>query len=277
MTRIMKKLFFLFIVLVNAIPAQSGEWFPSGLTVQPFAANFLEPRMGFMFETNKNDIRLEIGSSMDFYRSGESDGSRFSFGADFYTFTLLRGEKDFHFPVDAVDYLFGVNGSYIKTDGKKSYGARVRFSHISAHFVDGHYDGTNGVWKNNRNPIVYSREFIEALAFYSLDNLRFYGGMTYIVHLDPTTIGKDIYQAGFDYYHGKIFGMAIYPFAAYDLRIANIDGYTANHTVMAGLKFGKMHSNGFRIYVEYYNGNNVHGEYYSDKNEFTAIGFNLEF
>ncbi len=273
----MKRLYLLIFAFTIVANAQTVEWFPDDLTVQPFTANFLEPRMGFMFELNKNDIRLEIGSSMDIYRSSINDGTQISFGADLFTYTLLRGEKDFHFPVDAVDYLFGLNGAYIIKQNSNEYGVRTRFSHISAHFVDGHYDGTTQQWKNNHNPLVYSREFLEVIGFYKVNNLRFYGGATYIIHIDPTTIGKDIYQLGFDYYYGGLLDGKVIPFVAYDLRISNLDKYYSNNSVMVGLKFGKINSKGFRIYFEYYKGKNIHGEYYFDNEEFSSFGFNLEF
>ena len=77
-----------------------------------------------------------------------------------FTYTLLRGETDFHFPVDAVDYLFGVNFGYKNNFEKnKEFGARLRISHISAHFVDGHFDGSTGNWRDGQIPRVFSREF----------------------------------------------------------------------------------------------------------------------
>ena len=42
------------------------------------------------------------------------NNSKLSFGADLFTYTLLRSQSDFHFPVDAVDYLFGVNFGYVE-------------------------------------------------------------------------------------------------------------------------------------------------------------------
>ncbi len=266
----------LFFVSVN-IFGQFGKWFPDNLTFRPFEAYFLEPRMGFMFEQNKNDIRLNIGSSMDIYRREIDNKQWFSFGADMFTYTLLRGEKDFHFPVDAVDYLFGFNSSYVNANKGKEYGARLRFSHISAHFVDGHYDGTTASWKNGRNPQVYSREFFELLAYYKFLDIRFYGGATYIIHIDPLTIGKDIYHFGFEYFSGPLFDFKLYPFIAYDLRIFKIDQYDTNNTIVLGVKIGEKNSKGFRIYYEYYKGKNIHGEYFDLNEEYSAFGFNLEF
>ena len=181
--------FFLF--LFTSINAQSSfKMFPSGLTVEPFTANTLEPKLGFLFHVSENAIRLDISNSMDVFRITNADdysknSSEISMGVDMFTYTLLRGETNFHFPVDAVDYLFGLNACYKKVTNDAEYGARFRFSHISAHLVDGHFDGTNFEWKDNHPPRVYSREFFELMPYYKVNSLRVYGGLTYIFHIDP--------------------------------------------------------------------------------------------
>ena len=88
------------------------ELFPDKLNIHPFTANILEPKVGFIFKSNINELRLDIGNSTDLIHYRYNGNSVISFGADMFTFTLLRSEEDFHFPVDAVDYLFGVNAGY---------------------------------------------------------------------------------------------------------------------------------------------------------------------
>lgn len=273
----MKKLIVVIALFASTLNAQQSEWFPDSLLVQPFAANYLEPRMGFQFELNKNNLRLIIGSSMDIYRRTVGGNAEFTIGADLFTYSFLRGEHNFHFPVDAIDYLFGINLAYKLSKKDYNYGFRARLSHISAHFVDGHYDGYNAKWRNNRNPIVYSREFVEIIGFYSIASFRGYVGGTYIFHIDPTTIKKDSYQLGVEYFYNNIFGGKLIPFAAYDMRIIHLDKYSVNHSFVLGLKFGRYFSKGFRIYYEYYNGKNIHGEYFDEEENYNAIGFNLEF
>ncbi len=264
-------------IIFSGITFAQGVWFPDDLMIEPFAANFLEPRMGSMFEVNQNNLRLEIGSSMDIYRRQLNGDGEFSVGADMFTYTLLRGEKDFHFPVDAVDYLFGINAGYEVSHGASRYGARIRLSHISAHFVDGHFDGTNARWRDGINPLVYSREFIEILSFYSVSDFRIYLGGSYVFHVDPSMLGKDNYQAGIDYYYNGFSESNIFPYAAFDFKVVHLFDYFANATLMIGVKLGQPESKGFRIYFEYYKGKNIHGEYFNSGEEFSAIGFNLEF
>ncbi|PKL82499.1 MAG: DUF1207 domain-containing protein [Ignavibacteriae bacterium HGW-Ignavibacteriae-3] len=248
--------------------------FPSDLTVHPFAANQLEPKLGFDFKTIGNELWLNIGNSMDLIRI-KNDGQYFSFGADLFTWTLLKREDNFHFPVDAVDYMFGVNMAYITRIHDYSFGGRVRISHISAHFVDGHYDGSKKQWKDGLDPRVYSREFIELLGFYSFYNLRIFVGGTYLFHVDPSTIGRGMLQTGFEYYMKDALAYNLSPFLAAD-GILKIKDNSRNFTFNLGVKFGEIDGRGLRLYYQYYNGYDINGEYYNFKREYSSIGFNLD-
>jgi hypothetical protein len=202
--------------------------------------------------------------------------NKLSFGADLFTYTLLRSQSDFHFPVDAVDYLFGVNFGYEKKNNQKEFGARWRISHISAHFVDGHFDKELNEWRNNQEPKVYSREFFELMPFYKANNLRIYAGLTYIYKVDPTNIGQDQYQIGFDYFLTNLINDKITPYLAYDFKLINIYCYTGNNSLEAGFKIGNPTEKGFSIYYRYFNGHNIHGEYFDVREGFSSIGFNFD-
>jgi hypothetical protein len=256
-------------------PQSQSEWFPSQLNIQPFAANSIEPKAGFAFHIGKEEIELNIGTSSDIYHYS-FDNTVLSFGADLFTYTRLRGESNFYFPVDAVDYLFGINAGYKKTEENKEYGLRFRISHISAHFADGHFDSNLNQWRNGRNPQVYSREFMELFPFYKIDSFRIYLGLTYLFHVIPKGIGKGIYQAGFDYYFRSLFGKNISPFVAYDFKLDNINKYFGNNSISAGFKFGRYNSKGFSIIFNYFSGKSIHGEYYDISEHYTTIGFNLD-
>ena len=272
-----------FIVLLFALYLQTSfaqckiELFPDNLTIQPFTANTLEPKLGSIFKIGKNELRLDIGNSIDILRYHKNENETFSFGTDMFTYTLLRGEKHFHFPVDAVDYLFGINAGYKKImNNETEYGARLRISHISAHFVDGHYDGTHQQWRDGLNPRVYSREFVELMPFYKIQAFRAYVGFTYIFHVEPSTIGKDNYQVGFDYFVKDVLPQGVTPFIGYDYKLVHLDNYSGNHSVVFGVKFGKPGGKGLSIFYNYYSGKSIHGEYFDFNKEYSAIGINLD-
>ncbi|MBK8945708.1 MAG: DUF1207 domain-containing protein [Ignavibacteriae bacterium] len=252
------------------------ELFPSNLLVHPFVANTLEPKLGFEFKTDKNELSLNVGNSLDILHYSIDEKNKISIGADLFTYTLLRSQNDFHFPVDAVDYLFGVNFGYKKIFNKNEFGTRLRLSHISAHFVDGHFDKDLNQWRDNRNPKVYSREFFELIPFIRISALRIYFGLTYIYKTDPKNIGQDQYQIGFDYFISDLISENLTPYFAYDFRLINIYSYTGNNSLETGLKFGQQSGKGLKIYLRYFNGYNIHGEYFDIKENFTSFGFNLD-
>mgnify|MGYP001254029592 CR=1 FL=1 len=253
------------------------EYFPGELNIQPFTANIIEPRIGCSdFLTQKN-VRLDIGTSMDILHYKKSSNETFSFGADFFTSTRLQTEENFRFPVETIDYLFGVNGGYKKIEDNREYGLRARISHISAHLVDGEHDNDANIWKNGLSPMVYSREFVELFPYYRLCGLRVYAGLTYIFHSIPKNVGKGLYQVGFDYFADSFICKDVTPFAAYDFKVSKDDkAYLGNNSVMAGIKFGKYNSRGISVYASYISGRSIHGEYFYRQEHYSSIGFNLD-
>ena len=251
------------------------EWFPADLNIQSFTAHFLEPKAGFQYLFDLEKVRIDIGTSHDIIHWKTGDES-FSFGADFFTYTRARSEDNFKFPVETIDYLFGLNGSYKNKSEKQEWGARLRFSHISAHLVDGYYDAESEGWLNGREPFVYSREFFELIGYYKFYGIRVYGGVTYNIHIVPDEIKKGILQAGFDYYATQIQTSIFVPFVAYDFKLTGIDEYSGNSLVTAGIKFGQAESRGFSILTSYFSGKSVHGEFYDLNESYFTIGLNLD-
>jgi hypothetical protein len=252
------------------------ELFPSKLNIQPFAANFLEPKAGFLTALNQNHLRLDISTTRDLAHWSKED-EMISVGADLFTFTRLRSTNDFKFPVETIDYLFGLNAGYKnRLCENNEVGLRFRLSHISAHLVDGAFDLQNNQWRNDREPIVFSKEFIELFPYYRINSLRFYLGFTYIFHIIPNEIKKGIYQAGFDYYATEIGSDFVTPFVAYDFKLNGINKYVGNNIISAGIKFGKWNERGFSLYYTYISGKSIHGEFFDLNENYSSIGFNFD-
>jgi len=275
----MKKYFFVYLLFmfplwINAQSITEYEFFPDTLSIHPFTANLLEPRLGADFRLNSNQLWLKIGNSMDIVQIKHSSHI-FSFGADLFTWSFLKKENNFRFPVDAVDYLFGINFGFKKVVRDYSFGARLRVSHISAHFVDGHFDAVQNQWKDGINPQVYSREFVELLGFYKLYNLRVYAGGTYLFHVIPAGIGKANLQTGVEYYMKDFISYNVAPYIAADGKMGTRDNQK-NFALNIGLKFGKIEGRGLRLYYQYYNGYDINGEYYNLKREYSSLGINLD-
>ncbi|PJA96908.1 MAG: DUF1207 domain-containing protein [Ignavibacteriales bacterium CG_4_9_14_3_um_filter_34_10] len=274
----LKKFFCFLLLLLNPLLAQSElVYFPDKLNVKPFFANQLEPKMGFLFDINKTELRLDVGNSVDILHKYLSGNETLSFGADFFTYSLLRRKKDFKFPVAAIDYLFGLNAAYVNNIDKLSYGLRIRISHISAHLVDGSFSIIKNGWEENLYPFVYSREFFEFTPFIKKDNLRLYAALTLIYHVKPSNLGKDGYQVGGEYLFPNLLSEHIHGFIGSDLKIMHLDDYNLNFTFQTGLQFGNENAEGISIYYEFFSGKNIHGELFNRNVSNSSIGINFDF
>ncbi len=254
---------------------------PSGrLLFTPLLAHHVEPRMGALKLNGEDRLRLDIGNSVDFWNFDADDQTHlFAIGADFFTWTSLRQDNDFHFPVDAVDYLFGVNASWrSRLDEDFTAGARVRLSHISAHLVDGSYEKSTSAWRNGRQPIVYSREFVDLIASLEFRGvLRGYAGAQYIYHIDPSELGKFGLQAGVEACYENALAKGVHIYAAYDFRTIDVHAVTGAHSLQAGLKFGDWRGTGLNLFVAAYHGKSQHGEFHDLTWSYWGPGFTVDF
>ncbi len=247
---------------------------------KPVLANPIEARMGMGSRLGRNAISLNVGNSVDLVQWRDSLRSTMAtMGADFFTYTLLHGEKDFHFPVDAVDYLFGLNWSVRKGLNDGVLSGRLRLSHISAHFVDGHYDGTTARWKDNRGPHVYSREFLELIAAYepSASPLapRIYGGGSYLFHTDPRNLSRWSGVAGIEFHRAILPSLTAY--ASYQWSPMKVVAVVPRNTARVGLKAGNWDGAGLNFSLSYFSGYSLHGEYYDVVERYFEAGFLVEF
>lgn len=266
----------IFILTSISFAQFKSELFPSDLNIQPFTANFLEPKAGFLFALDENKIRLDISTSRDIVKWFD-DKQSISLGVDLFTFTRLRSTDNFKFPVETIDYLFGLNAGYKKQlNSDNEFGVRFRLSHISAHLVDGQYDLQNNEWREGRDPFVFSKEFLELFPYYRFITFRVYSGFTYIFHIVPGDIKKFNLQLGFDYFATQLGNDFLTPFLAYDFKLAGDEKYIGNNIISAGIKFGKWNQRGLSLYYTYISGKSIHGEYYDVYENYSSIGFNFE-
>jgi hypothetical protein len=278
-------LLFCILAVTPPLYTQTGEQSPTSangrLLFAPLIAHHLEPRVGMSRLVEEERLRLDIGNSIDILRWNDVlDGATVAAGADFFTWTSLRQEKDFHFPVDAVDYLFGMYASYRRVIGDRTaVAARLRLSHISAHLVDGSYVKEEQRWRDGQLPRVYSREFVDlVVAVEYRDWLRVYGGGKYIYHIDPPELGQWSPQAGLEASWLRAFDVpTLHGYAAVDARMLDVDGWDAALNLQLGVKFGAWRGTGVDLFIAYYHGMSQHGEYYDRMWSYWGPGFNIAF
>ncbi len=260
--------FFICLLLVFTYKAESSD-----LLFRPLTANTFEPRIGAVYDEEDDNMRLDIGASFDMVKYGLEDSSNnfiSAIGADFFTYTRLRSEGRFKFPVETSDYFFGLNYScQYKTDDVTLEG-RVRLSHISSHLVDGYSDNSTFF----KAPFVYSREFLDIVLAANYKNIRPYIGFCYVFSYQPDDINTFIPQVGIDWKKrlNDIFDVNI----GYDLKLNGQDGIaTAVHAAQGGL-ITKI-SNHFGIFtgIYFYEGKSMHGMFYDKKDSYFGYGFQL--
>ncbi len=199
-------LFILTATLLTFITDASAETLqnPTVKTIfKPLLADPLEPRIAVMPFLGEKSVQLDIGSSADLY---QSKNRKFAVGVDFATYSLLRRTDNFKFPVDAIDYLFGINACWKKSFNSDvlpfdEFSTRARLSHISAHFEDGHYNADAEQWLRQPEwlgtiPFTYSREFVNLVLALSSPGRRIYTGYQYLYHTLPDGINPHSFQAG---------------------------------------------------------------------------------
>jgi len=253
----------------------------------PLLADPLEPRIAVMPLLGKKSLQLDIGSSVDLY---QSKGKKFAVGVDFATYSLLRRTENFKFPVDAVDYLFGINASWQKPINSDilpfdEFSTRARISHISAHFEDGHYNaGAGGQWLRQPEwfgtiPFTYSREFVNLVLAFSSPGRRIYTGYQYLYHTLPDGINPHSFQAGAE------LSAPCNTYLAADFKLLPLwqpslnetKGHRGTWNLQAGINLRGAGLEKVRVACNYYSGISRQGMYFYHPESYTTAGIIIDF
>ena len=247
---------------------------------QPLLADPTEPRIAVMPWLEKRHLQLDIGSSVDLYQSKNKD---FAAGVDFATWSLLSRGDNFKFPVDAVDYLFGVNASWKQAISNKAlpfdeFSGKIRLSHISAHFEDGHYDATTHTWRQGDCPFdipfTYSREFVNLVVALSSPDHRIYAGYQYLYHSIPDGINPHSFQAGAEISTpGNTYLAADFKLLPiWQPSLDETRGYRGTWNLQAGMRLNSIGLEKVRVACNYFSGMSRHGMYFYRPESYTTLG-----
>lgn len=243
-----------------------------GLLFKPLTANTFEPRVGCLFNSKDNKLRLDIGTSVDLIAINATKSYPLRLGADFFTYTRLRSQGRMKFPVETSDYFFGVNASGKTYLFEKPLFFRIRLAHISSHLVDGFAKDSIFL----KMPFVYSREFADIVAAFDMKSVRVYAGLNYIFSTKPKGIMPLNPQAGFDFEQkfNKWFSVR----GGYDFKLLGInDVFTAVHTAQLGLFFKTDEYLGVLLNLNGFRGKSIHGMFYNENESYYGFGFQLYF
>lgn len=280
------KLIAAFLFLLSAIagelsvakPGDSTYFFSADRLYKPLEAGILEARIGFQKYTNSENLKLDIGASVDI--AGLTHRKlAYSLGAEFFTFSNLRSEANFKFPVDAIDYYFGFSLNFKNTiTEKSSLSGRLRVAHISSHLQDGHiYENTDTIF----TPFVLSKEFIDLSAIYEEDlssqfSMRGQAGINWIFHSIPDEISPISGQFGVEarYYLNDILSL----YLSNEATLAEVNGRTnLNESFETGITLGKKKSRGISVFFSYYEGQDFRGQYYGEYLNTKGVGVKINY
>ena len=267
--RVKKVLFIVFFLVLSSQSGIAGK----DLLFKSLSGNVFEPRIGSFYQMEEKKLRLDIGASFDIFSFLENEKEEYRLGVDFFTFTRLRTESNFKFPVETSDYFFGINHSAKTTIFGEEFFYRLRLAHISSHLVDGY--SKNDIFK--KPTFVYSREFATlTIAKYFLDGLRGYITLDYVFSMQPDDAEPMIAAIGFDY--EKQFNGFLSLIAGYEFKMIGFDGtYFGNMSGQIGLLAKSFDFAGLFLGFYSYNGKSMHGMFYYEHDQYLGFGFQIYF
>lgn len=235
-------------------------------------ANSLEARVGSMVQFGDETLRLDIGASIDLDEiARDSMIGWLRVGIDVMTYTRLRSEGNFKFPVETTDFFFGVNATWSAPTSPLH--ARLRIAHISSHLVDGYAD-TAGVF-SRRLPFVYSREFAELLAGWTFGYARPYAGITYVWARQPRSTEPLVPQVGVDV--RLPITQTIELRGGYDWKLVGVNSaYQPAHAAQLGIFFEMWNKRGILVSAYGYDGRSMHGMFFDQRDSYIGLGFQVQ-
>ncbi|PKL80399.1 MAG: hypothetical protein CVV25_04520 [Ignavibacteriae bacterium HGW-Ignavibacteriae-4] len=248
----------------------------SRLNFNPLIANPYEARIGFIGQPSEERLRMDIGASFDLFKLSKQG----TFGIDMMTYTRLRSEGRFKFPVETTDYYFGVNSAF-SFYGDAIFGRifngveklRIRLAHISSHLIDGYTTDNEFITP----PFVYSREFLEVI--YKVDHDYYtnytsispYIGVNYIFSKIPRNIESFELISGIEYRKGLTDNISIE--AGYNFTLKGLDDtYYGVNSGQAGILYNFTKNRAIFVGVYLYDGLSMHGMFFNQKDSYIGIG-----
>jgi hypothetical protein len=253
---------------------------PEKVSMQPFRASLIEPRFGLSKSLTTSTMKVDIGNAVDLINRSywmDRDFVNSSAGIDFFTYVRVTGWEGLRLQVDAVDGLFGGHLTHIISNESTALQFRFRFLHLSAHYVDGHYDEISQQWKDGRTPVPFTRDFADFTFSYRYKNMRAYALFEHAFRIRPFAQKRTWYQAGCEWYLNHGFGHGLHPYVAQDLRLVGFNAYLLNSTSMIGVKWGTLNGSGIDVFLRYYTGSGPSSEYSDIRANELSLGFSIDY
>lgn len=253
--------------LISTVPVFAEEIytttvFPIGELFEPIVADPKEPQFSVgYYEANSSGRLGRFNAAVVSY--GEHFGLIRWQGKPTQSWQLsIVGAVFAQFNMDAhskdllnADYTIGLSSTH--QDDDVSY--RLRVLHQSTHLGDEFLLSASAPDRIN-----YSLEAMDFMAAYQWDDHRIYGGISYLLNVEPTSLDRVAIQFGGDFYNSSFTLGNGNMIGGIDLSAYQGDDWQANTTIKLGVEFGKPGSGNRRIRVmlEGYDGKVPFGQFY---------------
>jgi hypothetical protein len=269
---------------LRASPA-GFSFLPGRLFFAPLVADPQEPRVGVTKDIGSSKLKLDIGSSLDLVGYAAGSGSEVRFGVDFFTYALTTSAEGLRLQVDAVDGFFGGHVTWGENGGGSGFRSRLRILHVSGHLIDGHWDRAAKQWRDNKDPIPYTRDFGELLGSFGWRGEAIaadvYTGAAYATLVRPDDLarwsslhGGLLRTTGLI---GPLFGRECALYAAVHIAVTGIPTYYATCSVESGVKLGSWDGTGIRLAATFSSGLEPYSQYYFVRRDRWGLALAFDF
>jgi hypothetical protein len=261
------------------------SFLPGSPLAVPFPADYEEPRIGIRKDVGSSRITLDLGSMFDLIGyTGTRTGPAYRAGVDAFATALTSTTGEHRLQVDAADGYIGGHLTYADRTQDPRFTIRLRVLHLSGHLIDGSWDRQTGQWKDGKQPVPFTRNFIEIAAAWTFPvgmiSSTVYTGFRYSFFVRPSTLAHPATLHGLTVRTNdtacELFGRPFVFYVSDHVYFAGIPKYYISNSAAAGVKFGSWGSGGIRLSVEYYTGLDRISQNYAAKVSLWTVGITAD-
>ncbi|WP_435022667.1 DUF1207 domain-containing protein (plasmid) [Tundrisphaera sp. TA3] len=231
-------------------------------------ANQREPRMYAKFTNFKQQsfIDTAIGAQFGLGRFAPEGREHEGFQLDVFAAVFTRfNDKRL---LTAADYRAGIPLTY----AKGPWSTKLSYEHTSTHIGDEYSEATGRMQK-----ALAIDEIVLGISRNFGEHLRVYGqyGYAFLTSKYTNANMRNRFDFGISYSNYEDTGVKGRPYIAYDIDIRQYQNYNVNNTFQVGWQWVRA-GRSVRIGYEYYGGLSPYGQFYKQQENWSAIGFYLD-
>ena len=257
---------------------REGGFLPPGELFAPLLADPRWPRFSAVYRSYLHDDQLgsvgaaNFGASLPLYRHDAPfpDGAQWEAGIQAGVFSIFNLDAQSKDLINS-DFFVALLASYRAGD----FVALGRLLHQSSHL------GDEFLLHNTTTRVNLSYEGIDLkLSYNLLDDVRVYGGGSYLFDRDPASLRPGIVQYGIEVMSPwTLRDNTIIPVAASDFQNSQESQWSTQYSVLAGLQFERLRiaDTALLLGFEWFRGHSPNGQFYPRKVEWVGFGAHFYF